>query len=125
VKAVKTGDRIVKNIFEAPFESYDAAEGDYEGASILQLDGRRPVGTGFHAFKMAPGSKSTPHEHTSDEMFYVLEGELIDNDGARYRRGDMVMLKAGTQHWSYTPTGCTLLIYIETAETNFDGEIDD
>jgi anti-sigma factor ChrR (cupin superfamily) len=49
-------------------------------------------------------------------MFCVLEGELIDHDGTHYRRGDMVLLRAGTQHSSHTPGGCTLLVYVETLE---------
>jgi mannose-6-phosphate isomerase-like protein (cupin superfamily) len=116
MKPIRSGERIVRNIFSSPYESFDAEGIAYEGLSHMGLDETRPVGTGLHAIKMEAGSVSTPHEHTSDEMFYVLEGELIDHDGTSYRKGDMVLLKAGTQHSSHTPSGCTLLAYVETIE---------
>jgi mannose-6-phosphate isomerase-like protein (cupin superfamily) len=116
MKPVKAGERIVRNLYSEPFRSFDTPDIVYEGLSWLPLDEARPVGTGFHVIRMAPGAVSTAHEHTADEMFLVLEGELIDHDGTRYRRGDMVLLRAGTQHGSHTPGGCTLLVYVETLE---------
>lgn len=117
MKPICPGDRVVRNIFEGPYATFEADGIAYEGLSHLPLDDRRPVGTGLHVLKMDPGAISTPHEHTADEMFYVLEGKLIDADGTRYRKGDMVLLRAGTQHSSRTPEGCTLLVYVETTET--------
>jgi quercetin dioxygenase-like cupin family protein len=67
---------------------------------------------------MAPGSQSQAHEHTSEEQFYVIEGEVIDNDGYVYRAGDFVLLKPGTQHFSRTETGATLAVFVRTAERN-------
>jgi quercetin dioxygenase-like cupin family protein len=57
------------------------------------------------------------HRHASDEIFYVLEGELIDFDGIRYGAGDMVLLRAGTIHKSRSPAGCTLILYVDSLET--------
>jgi anti-sigma factor ChrR (cupin superfamily) len=120
MKPVRSGERIVRNVFSSAFRSFDLENIAYEGLSHLPLDDSRARGTGFHVIKMEPGSISTPHEHTADEMFYVLEGELVDDDGTRYRRGDMVLLRAGTQHSSRTPDGCTLLVYVETIEKPID-----
>ena len=116
MKPVRPGERVVRNVFAAPYKVFEAEGISYEGLTYLPLDEKRPAGTGMHVLKMGPGAISTAHEHTADEMFYVLEGELIDDDGTRYRRGDMVLLRAGTQHASKTPEGCTLLVYVETIE---------
>ena len=120
MRPIKTGERIVRNLFSSPYRSFDAPGIVYEGLSHLPLDDERPVGTGLHVIRMEAGAVSTPHEHMADEMFYVLEGELIDHDGTCYRRGDMVLLRAGTQHSSHTPSGCTLLVYVETLERPVD-----
>jgi anti-sigma factor ChrR (cupin superfamily) len=116
MKPIKAGDRIVRNLLSDPYRSFDAPGLVYEGMSYLPLDETRVPGTGFHVVRMEPGTLSAAHEHTADEMFYVLDGELIERDGTRYRRGDMVLLRAGTQHESHTPDGCTLLVYVETLE---------
>ena len=54
----------------------------------------------------SPGASVYAHEHSSDEEFLMIEGELIENDGTVYRKGDLVWLKAGTQHSSHSPGGC-------------------
>lgn len=116
MKPIRPGDRIVRNSSSDPYRTFEAPGLVYDGMTYLPLDEARPAGTGFHVIRMEPGAVSAAHEHTADEMFYVLEGELIERDGTRYRRGDMVLLRAGTQHESHTPGGCTLLVYVETLE---------
>jgi len=116
MKPYQAGQRIVRNQHETPFKALEIDGLPYEGLSYLQLDDQRPEGTGLHILKMAPGATSLPHEHTSDEMIYVLEGELVDFDGTRYRAGDMVLLRAGTIHSSHSPDGCSLLLYVDTLE---------
>ena len=116
MKPYQAGQRIVRNQFAETFKPLEVDGLAYEGLSYLQLDPERPEGTGLHILKMAPGAASLPHEHTSDEIFYVLEGELVDFDGMRYRAGDMVLLRAGTVHRSHTPGGCTLIFYMDSLE---------
>ena len=87
-----------------------------KGQSYLQLDDTFPEASGFHIYRMEPGSSSQPHEHTCHEQFLVLEGELIDNDGYVYTAGDFVLLKNGTQHSSRTETGATLAVFIRSPE---------
>ena len=67
--------------------------------------------TGFYLYRMEPGARSAPHRHGGAEEFYVIEGELTDNDGTVYRQGDMVWLAPGTEHNSYSETGCASLRY--------------
>ena len=120
MKPYQAGQRIVRNQFTDSFKALQVAGLAYEGLSYLQLDHERPEGTGLHILKMAPGAASLPHEHTSDEIFYVLAGELVDFDGVRYRAGDMVLLRAGTVHRSYSPSGCTLIFYMDSLEKPAD-----
>ena len=118
LKPIQSADRVVRNLFKDADAYQDFDPAVYPGQSVLQLDERRALGTGFHVFRMAPGTTTTPHEHTSDEWFYLLEGDLVDNDGTPYEVGDLVLLRAGTQHCSTSEKGCTLLVYIDTFEEN-------
>jgi anti-sigma factor ChrR (cupin superfamily) len=118
MKPIQPTERRVVNIAKAKFKSFTAEGREIPGQSFLQLDDCQPPGVGFHIYRMAPGSASQPHEHTSAEQFLVLEGDLRDNDGYEYKPGDLVYLSRGTQHFSTTKTGCTLAVFIESWEEN-------
>jgi mannose-6-phosphate isomerase-like protein (cupin superfamily) len=118
MKTIAKNERIVTNIATAAFEPFVTDGAQVPGQSLLQLDETFPKGTGFHIYRMAPGTRSQPHEHTCEEQFYVIEGEVIDNDGYVYRAGDFALLKPGTQHSSHTVTGATLAVFVRTAERN-------
>jgi len=122
MRPIAKEDRRVANIREAAYEPWINSDGTDSRTAILQLDRSRPIGTGFHVYRMAPGSRSEPHEHTEDEQFLILEGELIEHDGTVYRPGDLVWLKAGTQHYSYTENGCLLAVHIGKPEINLPPE---
>ena len=117
---VPASERIVKNIHHTKFESFPESDQFSHAESYIQLDDAAPPGTGFHVYKMAPGAASVPHEHTGDEHFLVLDGELTDHDGYVYKSGDLVLLKQGTIHNSTTKDGCTLAVYISAAEAPID-----
>lgn len=116
MKPVPEGERLVANIYESEFQRFDDPAVFTAGESYVQLDTKAKPGTGFHVYRMAPGAATIAHEHTGDEHFLVLEGELIDHDGYIYKPGDLVLLKQGTIHNSSTETGCTLAVYISTQE---------
>lgn len=118
MKPIDSSDRIVVNIGEAAFTPFTVDGKELAGQSVLQLDDSFPPGVGFHIYRMAPGTSSQPHEHTCAEQFLVLDGEVADHDGAVYRKGDFVLLKKGTRHSSFTRTGCTLAVFIASAEKN-------
>ena len=118
MRKMEKTERVVVNIKNAAFKPFMIEGEAVEGQSFLQLDDTFPEGTGFHIYRMAPGSSSQPHEHTSHEQFLVLEGEVIDNDGHVYRPGDFALLKKGTQHSSHSKTGATLAVFVPTAEKN-------
>ena len=114
---VEKGQRLVVNINQAEFMPFAEDGGDSEG-SVLQLDAENLPGVGFHIYQMPPGCRTTAHQHTCDEHFFIISGDLTDNDGTVYQPGDLVLMKKGTQHHSYSAKGCTLVVYIETAEDN-------
>ena len=116
MKPVNAGDRKVVNIKEAEFKVWESESGEDSGQSLVQLNTSKPDGVGFHLFRMAPGTTTDSHRHTGDEEWFMIEGDLTDNDGTRYEPGDLVWMKEGTEHNSYTEQGCTLVVYIETAE---------
>ena len=116
MKPTTNDERIVVNIHEAEFQPWVMDNGEFHDSSALQLDNSKPMGVGFHVYKMEPGSTTTPHVHTNNEEFLILSGELIENDGTVYREGYLVWLKKGTEHSSTTKTGCLMAVYIETAE---------
>jgi len=57
-------------------------------------------------------SSSNLHQHKGYEEFYVLDGELIDADGKVFKKGDYIKFEKGSEHSSYSKTGCTLLVIL-------------
>jgi len=117
MKPVAEGERIVVNINQAEFEPFVNDRGQEDGF-VLQLDRSKQLGTGFHIYRMEPGYTTVPHEHRGNEEFFIISGDLTDNDGTVYREGDLVLMKNGTQHCSYTKNGCVIAVYIEATEAS-------
>lgn len=111
MKPIASEDRRVVNIHEGEFVPL-VSDGQEDGY-VLQLNDANALGTGFHIYKMEPGATTVAHEHWSDEEFLMLEGEIIDHDGVRYGPGDLVWLRKGTIHNSYSPNGCLIAVYLE------------
>ena len=118
MRKMEKKQRLVANIGTAPFAPFLVDGKPVTGQSFLQLDDTFPPGTGFHVYRMEPGSSSQPHEHTCHEQFLVIEGEVTDDDGYVYKPGDFVLLKSGTQHSSYSRIGAILAVFIRSAEKN-------
>ena len=104
------------DIHDATFRPFIYDDGLALGDSVLQLDPNLPLGTGFHVYKMPAGMTTRPPRHNGHEQFLVLEGELIENDGTTFRKGDLVWLRDGTEHCSRTPNGCLLAVHIAGPE---------
>ena len=117
MKKVEPGERRVANIFEAEYVPFELENGEGAAGSVLQLNDEQRPGVGFHVYRMEPGCHTTPHEHTDHEEFLVIQGEAVDNDGTVYRPGDLVFMKKGTEHSTYTEKGCLMAVYIKTPET--------
>lgn len=120
MRPVDPADRKVANIYSAKFEPFVFEDGMTLGDSVLQLDDQFPRGVGFHIYRMPPGMTSRPHRHNGSEQFLILEGELVDNDGTVFKKGDLVWFKDGTEHSSYAPNGCLLAVHITEPETTVE-----
>ena len=68
-----------------------------------------------------PESYSSLHKHKGYEEFYVIDGELIDDDGKVFKKGDYIIFEKGTKHSSYSKTGCTLLVILYTGTNELSG----
>lgn len=90
------------------------------GDAVLQPNTDRPLGEGFHLYRMPPGMTTRGHRHEGEEHFYVIEGDLTDSDGTTFGPGDIVSYRGGTEHSSHTENGCLLVVWISHAETVLD-----
>ena len=68
----------------------------------LLLD--KATGLATVLLRMAPGAKLPDHEHIMIEQTYMLEGRLVDRDGA-CGAGDYVWRPAGSRHEAWCPEG--------------------
>ena len=95
------------------FQPYTRYGDPIAGMSWIPLSGELH-NSEFECFllRMEPGSSSRPHEHTGHEEFMIIDGELVDCDGTRFRCGDYVRFLPGSKHSSHTPDGCTLLVML-------------
>ena len=71
--------------------------------------------------RFEPESSSSFHKHKGYEEFYVIDGELIDDDGKVFKKGDYVKFEKGTKHSSYSNTGCTLLVILYAGTNEVTG----
>ncbi|NVO58466.1 cupin domain-containing protein [Rhodobacteraceae bacterium B1Z28] len=110
MKRIKDELRTVANIKTDGFVPFLSEDGEMDG-EVLQVNGGK-TGYGFHVYRMLPGQRTIPHRHVGDEEFFVLEGDLRDHDGYEYKPGDLVCLKAGSEHYSISDNGCLLVVYL-------------
>ena len=68
-----------------------------------------------------PESSSSLHKHNGYEEFYVIDGELIDDDGKVFKKGDYIKFEKETKHSSYSKTGCTLLVILYAGTNELNG----
>jgi len=74
--------------------------------------------------RMAPGAELPDHEHVLIEQTYMLEGRLVDRDGAdaglSVGPGDFVWRPAGSRHSAWTPEGGLMLAVFQIPNKFFD-----
>ena len=97
---------------EQKFRAYDRYGKTLPGVEWLPLSGGTEVGKEVYLIRFGPGSRSRPHIHHGSEEFLVLDGELTDDDGMVFRRGDFVRFEPGSEHSSFSKEGCTLLVIL-------------
>ncbi len=60
---------------------------------------------------MESGSTFPSHDHLGDEHILILQGSLLNEDGALYRPGDQFMMEKGTSHSFQVPEGLDLIYF--------------
>lgn len=79
----------------------------YPGVEVkvlyLEPSGRRTTLT-----RLAPGARLPAHRYVGLEQSFVLEGTLVDDDGA-CTAGNFVWRRPGSVHTAWSPDGCLVL----------------
>ena len=94
------------------FQTYNRYGKTLPGVEWLPLSGGAKANKEVYLIRFGPGSRSHPHIHQGSEEFLVLDGELTDHDGMVFQSGDFVRFDPGSEHWSYSEKGCTLLVIL-------------
>ena len=110
VKLVK--NRKIINPTKLKFTPFNSYGKKISGMSWHKISYDKNTGAGSYILKMAPGARSLKHKHQNYEEFYVLEGELIDEDNTTFGKGDFISYKPGSQHSSFSKKGCLLLVFL-------------
>jgi len=76
----------------------------YPGIQIKTLSSNEETGASTLLFKFAPGAKTPLHEHMGIEQTFVLEGSLVDHDGA-VTAGNYAIRLPGSVHQAHAPEG--------------------
>lgn len=104
------GDRTVVNAHTTPFLPYDLEGPAQPEMSWLPVSYDPETGLGSYFMRMEPGAVTIEHDHDVMEDFLILEGDLVDSDGAVFGPGDFVTYEAGTRHNSWTENGCLIAV---------------
>ena len=107
----KTAGRRIFELRTTRFQEYDLEGPVQPEMSWLPVSYDRATGQGSYLMRMEPGAVTIVHDHPGYEEFLVLEGELIDGDGARIKAGNFVSYEPGTRHNSRTEIGCLLAVF--------------
>ena len=73
---------------------------------------REPSGRQTVLVRMAPGARLPEHRHRGVEQSFILEGTLVDDDGA-CTAGNFVWRRPGSVHNAWSPDGCLVLAVFE------------
>jgi anti-sigma factor ChrR (cupin superfamily) len=78
----------------------DAAWDDMlPGVRYRDFDGGPALGEAHVGLvRLAPGEAFPHHSHVGEERVLILQGEVVDDQGRRYRAGDLVVSADGTSH---------------------------
>lgn len=113
--------RKTRQIVDDAFVPYDRYGTVVDGLSWIPLSADAVPEHTSYVLRFAPGASSVPHRHNGVEEFYVLDGELIDDDGHVFKAGTFVRFEPGSCHSSHAPKGCTVLVNLLGANTPLAG----
>ena len=112
--------RIIKteNEYFSPYDRYGTVS---SGLQWIPLSKNEKLEHEVFIIKFESGSSSSLHQHKGYEEFYVIDGELIDNDGKVFKKGDYIKFEKGTMHSSHSKTGCILLVILYAGTNELTG----
>ena len=79
-----------KHEYFSPYNRYGTVS---SGLKWLQLSKDEKLEHEVFIVQFEPESSSSLHKHKGYEEFYVIDGELIDDDGKVFKKGDYINLK--------------------------------
>ena len=91
----------------------------FKGVEIKVLMEDKASGLLTALTRFAPGAALPDHEHTEIEQSFVLEGSLVDHEGAA-TAGNYVWRPAGSRHDAHSPEGCVVLSFFLKPNKFFD-----
>ena len=110
VKLVR--NRKIINPSKLKFTTFNSYGKPIPGMSWHKISYNQNTGAGSYILKMAPGTRSLKHKHQNYEEFYILDGELTDEDNTTFNKGDFISYKPGSKHSSFSKKGCLLLVFL-------------
>ena len=99
----------LKNLKFKPFNKYGKP---IKGWSWHKISFDEKTNFGTYVSKLDPGTKTLEHIHSGHEEFLILEGELVDSDENKKKKGDFISYKPNSSHSSYTKKGCLILTFM-------------
>ncbi|MFC5908056.1 cupin domain-containing protein [Streptacidiphilus monticola] len=72
-----------------------------------------PDGAEAYIAHFRPGAHGDLHRHLGFELLFILDGELVNDNGQRYRAGTLVLERPGSIHRVASPEGCKMLVVRE------------
>lgn len=103
----------------------------FAGVEAKTLVFDRGTGLVTALLRMAAGAVLPDHEHAKIEQTYVLEGRLVDREGAEVGLevgpGEFVWRPAGSRHSAWTPDGGLMIAVFQVPNKFFeeDGRVED
>ena len=103
----------------------------FPGCEVKALLVDKESGLVTALMKFAPGAILPDHEHVKIEQTYILEGKLVDKEGAAQGLavgpGEFVWREAGSRHVAWTPEGGLMLAMFQVPNKFFehDGRVSD
>ena len=77
-------------------------------------------------FKFGPGATLTDHEHVGIEQTYLLDGHLVDKEGAaaglEVKKGEFVWREPGSRHSAWSPNGGMTVAMMQVPNRFFDDQ---
>ena len=103
----------------------------FAGCEVKTLLFDRASGLVTALMRFAPGAVLPDHEHVKIEQTYVLEGRIVDREGAdaglSVGAGDFVWRPAGSRHSGWCPEGGLMLAIFQVPNKFYepDGRVTD